>query len=239
MKKVKQRRIGNITPIYKGSFRKLVGDSPARTPTTRSFILLPRNPSLPKTSAEHDQKILIKSPKPNIQTEEVAPDPSAKEKAFLGKIISLKNEKNEISLASQKRKLSLRHIIEKLNAENKTLKNTICKLIPIVGEKVSPRTKTQIQELLENDKNLKTDKAIQCELVLAEQDASTGPQSSGANKDELKVSTEDFKNYRESSTENECIKEYAMFLMTKKPFINSSSKCNALPDFIKSLCISN
>eukprot|EP00826_Nyctotherus_ovalis_P005277 TRINITY_DN11187_c0_g2_i2.p1 TRINITY_DN11187_c0_g2~~TRINITY_DN11187_c0_g2_i2.p1 ORF type:complete len:231 (+),score=79.51 TRINITY_DN11187_c0_g2_i2:81-773(+) len=230
MKKVKQRRFNNISPLYRGNLKKLVENAPARTPTARSIILLPRNPSLPKPA---DQNMLVKSP--NLQPPQV----------LLDKVLSLKKEKTEVALASQKRKASLRHIIEKLNVENKALKSVVRKLIPVVEEKMSPRTKEEVKGLLECGE--RSERGVQCELASPEQEASTGTQSSGANKYELKASSEDFENYKANYSENNCMKSFVEFMMkkeeyNKKHFMSKDSldkSSSVLPGFLKSLCISS
>ena len=133
---LRQRRIGNITPINKRGLIKLIEKSPARTPTNRSFILIPRNPSFQKDGKEKNPTVSTPKVVPqDNQTTHAISRPTSKERVFIGKIISLKKEKNEICSAFQKCESTLKHNIKKLSKENQSLKAVIRKLIPFLDRK--------------------------------------------------------------------------------------------------------
>eukprot|EP00826_Nyctotherus_ovalis_P026219 TRINITY_DN2049_c0_g1_i1.p1 TRINITY_DN2049_c0_g1~~TRINITY_DN2049_c0_g1_i1.p1 ORF type:complete len:224 (-),score=79.91 TRINITY_DN2049_c0_g1_i1:60-707(-) len=192
-----------------------------------------RQPSLPVTSnaVSNPRTFTLRTQKQNEQGEGPGNQrySSSKERILIGKIATLRKEKNEICLNSQKDESHLKKQIDKVKSTNQVLKQAMQKIIPLINESASPRMKMQIQESL--NRPSVANHAMQCCLALPENDP-TPSYSASANKDAFTV--EEIRKMKEINEENEQLKVYSRFVMKK-----GKARDSVMPNFIKSLYISN
>ena len=245
-----ERRVANPTSIYKRSCPKLLDRSTVQTPTGVSHALKLRSPLFPKTST--NQSFVLRTQRPskaNKNNEQPPTDShaSSKEKLLLGRIIALKKERNELSTVIQEKEITFKKKLKKLQTENNSLKIVLRKIIPFVSSSISPRSKIQVQSLLEdNENNTAADCGVQCALVtsgneLNSNKASTEAQSADSQNDStlIRVPKTDLHKFKEDSSEKECLKAYIEYVTKKKKAMNKNMDCNLFPSFITSLYLPN
>ena len=237
---MKQRRIGNITPIYKRIPPLIPINSPSRTPTASSTAIH-NNTSLPKNSATPTFRINQKHSK-QIEMPFIDIYASSKEKVLENKIAVLRKEKNDLCTIVQRRELTFKKEMEKLKSNNESLKSIIKQIIPFINTAMNSKEKLEIQNILSKTKT--AEEGIQCNILKGKHEERV------MNKIDSKIhttdsnkSTEEIKNYKNKSNENECIKNYAEFIMNREVQIDITKReeklINVFPSFVKSLCISN
>jgi len=193
---------------------------------------------------------------------------SSKEKLLISKIITLKKEKNEISLEYQKKEETLMKQLEKIKNENNSLSSVLKQIIPIIKNNLDPEIKKQIQNMLESAENHpKTiDSETQCNLMFSESESrksnkiSTGPQSLNPDEELISKSNRDAEEVKiiENDDMND-MKTYMRFILMKqkttrethnskihdsdsnkeKQDKNNDVVHNVIPSFMKSLLYSS
>eukprot|EP00826_Nyctotherus_ovalis_P039710 TRINITY_DN3836_c0_g1_i8.p3 TRINITY_DN3836_c0_g1~~TRINITY_DN3836_c0_g1_i8.p3 ORF type:complete len:234 (+),score=67.48 TRINITY_DN3836_c0_g1_i8:181-882(+) len=231
----RERRIANATPLYKRSCPKLLDKSTVQTPTGMSLAIKLRGPLFARSST--NQSFVLRTqrqPKANKNNEQPHVDSytSSKEKLLLSRIIALKKEKNEMNLMAQQKENNFKKKARKLQAENNSLKEVFKKVIPYVSSAMSPRSKAQIQSLLENIENANTtDKGTQCSLVSPESESG----SNKASTEPHSTDTADLSKLKADATENVSLKAFIKYSMAAK----LEESANVLPTFIRSLNLAN
>ena len=246
----KEKRTGNITPLGKRTFPVIIEKSSSRTPNSRSFMIKSDNSPLPKITSSQINYIL-KSQKHPIKLENPINNEDGitqNEKALINEIFTLRKERNETYSSLQRNDATLKNTLENLKNINQSLKNIMKKIIPLINEETSPRTKSNISEILQSkEKIVVEENEVQCNLMIPENDSietnevSTGPQTVKESKETTRISVSTYLQLKENESEKEGIKAYAAYSIHSKRNNGKTKKremsYNIFPDFIKSLCL--
>ena len=212
----KGRRIGNTTPIHERKQPNFPSKPIAKSPTPRPVGLKPSTPSIPTTSNGvcNSRTFTLRIQKKEEEGKQRYS--SSKEKRLINKIATLNKEKNEICLNFKRHENLLKKEIESTKSNNQTLRQVMQKIIPLINDKISSEMKAQIQESLKE--SITIEQSTQCDLSLSEEKSEVNSEA---------------KKIRE---EREQLMIYTKFVVRNKDKLKD---CNAVPNFIKSLYISN